>query len=461
MYHSFAAHRRGSQTFVVVPALGSCGSKAGSRMKALRLRSWSILAAVCALLFSTATTAWASTADDKRAEAAKIASKREQLVQQAERLNEESKAAEDKLGSLSIEITAAGVTLDQQKANLDGVRQVLADVAMKTYLLGQPPQAMDILSDPASLNDSTIREGYAGSLIGAGGDAIDTVRATQQDIAKATKSLDAKKRTQADFVANLNLSRSNVTKIQAELAARATKVDGELVVLVEEEARRQQQQMLERERATAAKEAARLLADTEKKRAANLLALKSRAAAITPAARVTTPATGAGLTTVKPAALAKPSVPTKPKVPAPNDAALDLAQTEPLTTAAPQPEIPNYPAPSPGAAIAIAEAKRQLGKIYVFGTNGPDTFDCSGLTQWAWAKAGVSMSHYTVSQYGEFPHVPLESVQPGDLLFFNVDLGHMGMYLGGGLVIHAPRTGDVVKISPLSNFNVVGVARPG
>ena len=107
------------------------------------------------------------------------------------------------------------------------------------------------------------------------------------------------------------------------------------------------------------------------------------------------------------------------------------------------------------------EALRQVGKPYVFATNGPDTFDCSGLTQWAWAKAGVGMEHYTVSQFNAFPRVAVDQLQPGDLVFFNIDLGHMGMYIGRGRFVHAPRTGDVVKISTLSGRGVVGAVRPG
>ena len=119
------------------------------------------------------------------------------------------------------------------------------------------------------------------------------------------------------------------------------------------------------------------------------------------------------------------------------------------------------PPTSPAAAIAVAEALRQLGKPYVFGTNGPDTFDCSGLTQWAWARAGVGMPHYTVSQFNAFPRVGTDALQPGDLVFFNVDLGHMGMYIGNGNIVQAPRTGDVVKVSSLSGRNFVGAVRPG
>jgi peptidoglycan DL-endopeptidase CwlO len=111
--------------------------------------------------------------------------------------------------------------------------------------------------------------------------------------------------------------------------------------------------------------------------------------------------------------------------------------------------------------VAVAEAKRQLNKPYKFGAAGPDSFDCSGLTQWAWAKAGVYMDHFTGSQYRAFPRVSIDQLQPGDLVFFNADLGHMGMYIGGGQIIHAPRTGDVVRIASLSGRNVVGAVRPG
>jgi peptidoglycan DL-endopeptidase CwlO len=109
----------------------------------------------------------------------------------------------------------------------------------------------------------------------------------------------------------------------------------------------------------------------------------------------------------------------------------------------------------------VAEAKRQLNKPYKFGAAGPDAFDCSGLTQWAWGKAGVYMDHFTGSQYRSFPRVSLDQLQPGDLVFFHADLGHMGMYIGGGQIIHAPRTGDVVRIASLSGRSVVGAVRPG
>ena len=71
------------------------------------------------------------------------------------------------------------------------------------------------------------------------------------------------------------------------------------------------------------------------------------------------------------------------------------------------------------------------------------------------------MAHYTVTQFNAFPRVGNDALQPGDLVFFNVDLGHMGMYIGNGNIVQAPRTGDVVKVSSLSGRNFVGAVRPG
>lgn len=125
------------------------------------------------------------------------------------------------------------------------------------------------------------------------------------------------------------------------------------------------------------------------------------------------------------------------------------------------PELfPNIPAPSPRAATAIAFARAQLGKPYRYATSGPNTYDCSGLTMAAWGAAGVSLPHFSGAQYRMLPHVPLSAIQPGDLVFYGPNgSNHVSLYIGGGMVITAPQTGDVVKISPLRP--PMGVGRPG
>ena len=113
---------------------------------------------------------------------------------------------------------------------------------------------------------------------------------------------------------------------------------------------------------------------------------------------------------------------------------------------APSPNA-NVPVNGGGAATAIAYARAQLGKPYCYAGSGPACFDCSGLTMQAWGAAGVSMPHYSGAQYSMFPHVPLNAMQPGDLVFWGPGGSeHVGLYIGGGQMIAAPSTGDVVKI---------------
>jgi cell wall-associated NlpC family hydrolase len=134
-------------------------------------------------------------------------------------------------------------------------------------------------------------------------------------------------------------------------------------------------------------------------------------------------------------------------------AAVSLASTEASTTAATYETPYDIPAPPPPdgskASQVIAVAMQYLGVPYVWGGASPSQgFDCSGLTTYAFAQIGVSLPHHAASQYNYGTPVSREDLQPADLVFFN-GLGHMGMYIGGGQFIHAPHTGDVVKISSI------------
>ncbi len=119
----------------------------------------------------------------------------------------------------------------------------------------------------------------------------------------------------------------------------------------------------------------------------------------------------------------------------------------------------NAPA-SGGAATAVAAAKSKLGSPYVWAASGPSSFDCSGLTMWAWAQAGVSLPHSSSMQYGSGPKVSVSSLQPGDLVFYGSPIHHVALYVGGGQVIHAPQTGDVVRYASVDMMPVVGAVRP-
>ena len=154
-----------------------------------------------------------------------------------------------------------------------------------------------------------------------------------------------------------------------------------------------------------------------------------------------------------------------PVTAAPTPAPTPAPAPAPAPAAAPASEPASGPAQSTGgsggAARAVAEAHAQLGKPYLWGGAGPDSFDCSGLTQWVWGKAGVALSHYTGDQWNEGKRVSREELIPGDLVFFGDDLYHVGIYIGSGKMIHAPRTGEVVRIEDVWWSSFQGGVRPG
>jgi cell wall-associated NlpC family hydrolase len=122
---------------------------------------------------------------------------------------------------------------------------------------------------------------------------------------------------------------------------------------------------------------------------------------------------------------------------------------------------------SGGASVAVAWAYREIGKPYVWGGAGPNDFDCSGLTMYVWAKAGVYLGHYTGDQWNEGTHISRGNVQPGDLVFFAYNtsspatIHHVGIYVGGGEMIDAPYTGVDVRKEYAFRSDYIGAVRPG
>ncbi|WP_424643677.1 NlpC/P60 family protein [Embleya sp. AB8] len=113
------------------------------------------------------------------------------------------------------------------------------------------------------------------------------------------------------------------------------------------------------------------------------------------------------------------------------------------------------------AQAAIAFAMAQIGKPYVSGAEGPGSYDCSGLTQASWKAAGVSLTRTTWTQVNDGPRISKDALKPGDLVFFYSDNRHVGMYIGNGQIVHAPRPGKTVTTASMDSMPFYAAIRPG
>jgi cell wall-associated NlpC family hydrolase len=259
--------------------------------------------------------------------------------------------------------------------------------------------------------------------------AVQATAARNRYAAAEQKAQSLEKQRAAD-VAQLAGQRQKIGSMLAERKRLLASVQGEVTKLQAQEAREQaileakaKERLAEEQRAAAARAAA---AAAAAKAAAAAAAAKPAASTTTAPSTTSTPATDPTTTVSVPAA-----------TPAPTGL---------------------LPAGHPEAATI---ALQYLGVPYQWGGASPATgFDCSGLVMYVYAQLGIELPHYAAAQFGFGTAVPRDELQPGDLVFFD-KLGHVGIYIGGGEMVHAPETGDVVKIEAISDFgnNYVGARR--
>lgn len=386
------------------------------------------LVLLCSLLAAPAS---ADPASDKRAEARRIADQLDKLGQSVSVLAEQVDAGRLKAGDLAVEVAAAERDLGQAEAGASGARSRLAVAAVDTYVQG----GVDLGAVPALDNgsDPLRRRQYAMTLQARKSDVLDAAKA-QTAIVREKKARLEQARKEAQGVVD------GVERAQREAEAAATrlestqgKIDGELAALVEQE-----------QQDRAAVEAA----DVQHSLAASNPASPVATLAAPPRAMAVVAAPRAPAATIQPT----PSAPGAAPVATP---------TTPTTPPKPAPDAGNQaPAPNSGAAAAVAEARRQIGKPYRWGGVGPDSFDCSGLTAWAWRAGGRSLPHSSQAQYASLPKVNAADAQPGDLFAFGSPIHHIGIYVGGGQMVDAPETGKNVQYYPAYRRDLVGVVRP-
>jgi cell wall-associated NlpC family hydrolase len=291
------------------------------------------------------------------------------------------------------------------------------------------PSLVSILTGASTLQQA-IDELETSSVIATADKRLaEAAGAARSRLTKAQLQLRATERKQQATVVALDAKRSEIGALLARRRRLLSSIQSQIVVLKAQEARHQAE-LAAAARARLAQQEAALVQKAAKAAAA--------AAAAPPPAPTPT------------ATVASPTAPTSPTT------------TAPATTAAPPTTTASGPVALPaGYPQAATIALRYLGVPYQWGGASPITgFDCSGLVMYVYAQLGVQLPHYAAAQYGYGAAVPFDQLQPGDLVFFS-GLSHVGIYIGDGEIVHAPETGDVVKITPLAAFgsSYVGARR--
>jgi cell wall-associated NlpC family hydrolase len=360
---------------------------------------------------------------DKKAQAAALAQKINADARQVEVLAEQYNGAQYHLAAVQQQMAAASQHLAAAQAAADRDRAALGAEAVLAYMHGGVTAAPTTSSFTGSV-DFSVQQGYFQLATGDQAQALDQLRQSQRELRVQQQALQS---AEADSKAALTAVSSRQQAVQAAANATQTalgQVQGDLVSLVA-----QQQAQIAAQQQAQVKPA---LISTQAK-------LNSTGVAAVAAPPPSTAATTGGSS---PSPTAAPSTTAATRSPSTGG-----PTTTPPTTSAPKPPPPPAPPPSSGAAAALAYARAQLGKPYQWAGSGPNSFDCSGLTMMAWAAGGVSLPHLAAGQYANTAHVPIADLRPGDLVFFGSDLHHVGIYVGGGEMIHAPQTGEVVSYS--------------
>ena len=318
--------------------------------------------------------------------------------------------AQDKKASVDNDIAATQARVDALQAKVGGVQDVLQNLAVERFTSGASTAMSPLFNDAASYSAAAQKDALGRVALDTGETQIDDLKAVVSQLSKQQVRLQNLKGKATNLIGYLTSQQKKYEQLQASYQSMYAKAKRELGAA----------------RLQAAEDARIAAAAARVRRAAG----NGNGGGGTPA-----DATGGG-------------VPARGSV---DRGVGDPTPSAPLTTP-----------PSGRAGIAVRAAYSQLGVPYRYAGATPGVaFDCSGLTMWAWGLAGVSMSHGAQAQFDEFPHIPISQVRPGDLLFAYAPIGHVAIYVGGGLMIHAPYTGAYVSLRRVNWDKIVGVSRPG
>lgn len=352
--------------------------------------------------------------DQAQQELDRILDELEGLRDQLGQLDEDYGAALDRQAELSVEITAAQAKVDLMAAELGGVEATLQDIAVGRLTSGGSGELSPIFSTASEYSAAEQRDALGRLALDTGETNVDDLQAMLDDLEAAREVLAQKQQEAADVVATLERKQAQFAELEQVYLQKYEQAKNDLG-------------------------AARLAAEEERRAAAASVQQSNNTGGTTGGTTSASPGRGGGGTITG-----------------------DTGSGDTGSGSGGGAPTVSVPAVSGKAGIAVSAAMGQLGVPYRFAGETPGVaFDCSGLTKWAWGQAGVYLPHQSAGQYASLPHVPKDQAQPGDLIFYYSPIGHVGLYIGGGQMVHAPQSGDVVSVATVHWNKVVGVGRPG
>lgn len=349
-----------------------------------------------------------------RSEAVEIADEIEELGARASAVLEQYRRAQATLDEADAELVQAQRRVADVRAQYESAKERAADRLVAMYQGSSTPSPL-VFIDASDAIDLGVRRHYAELVADSDRAVVDELEAARGLLLEEQAALAAEREAFATEVAELEARRDEVESAMRERKRALARAEGELADLVAEEQRRRAAA-----EAARAREAARRRAEEEARR------------------RATTSSTSTS-TTLPGGAEAGDEVMPPP----------------------PEPPPPGLPPVHPRAGGAVQAALDEIGTPYEWGGNGPNSYDCSGLTTYAWSTVGVSLPRSSGLQKQALPPVPLEHIQPGDLLFFGNPVHHVGMFIGDGEMVNAPYTGTTVRIDSIWRSDFAGAGRPG
>ncbi|MDQ1511931.1 MAG: peptidoglycan DL-endopeptidase CwlO [Actinomycetota bacterium] len=341
-------------------------------------------------------------------------------------LDEQYNRAEQAIQRTTDQLDADRAQVEAKTRETERVRSLLADRAAELYMGAGNPSPLAVL-DVTSTQQLGSRSAYGAAAADEDNQLLNAAKVAIDELGLQQKSL-AQARTRAQTERDaLDATRREISDATARQESLLQQSNGKIKTLVDEI-----QAAKERAQEAAARAAMERAAQQQAvQQAAQQAAQQAQAVAARQAAAANNGSSDNGATTGT-------SGSAPPQAPPPQD----------------------LPAPSSHAQVAVDTAEAQLGKPYVYAASGPDSFDCSGLTMYAWAAAGVSLPHNAEAQYQSLPHVPMGALQPGDLVFYGSPIHHVGMFVGNGTMIEAPYTGVNVRYHSIYRPDFAGAARP-